>query len=125
MLIQRCYRGYSTRKSIEFAKRTYYSTQIQKIIRTFLVKRRIKHLNENATIVQKISRGYITRLHNEDRKKEYIHRIKCIIGMQSLIRGYLDRRRVNKLKRTYNNAVVVIQRAWRTSAKAGDTFITQ
>lgn len=45
--------------------------------------------------------------------------------MQSLIRGYLDRRRVNKLKRTYNNAVIVIQRAWRTSAKAGDTFITQ
>ena len=69
-----------------------------------LEKRRTEVLNAAATTIQRFVRGWMARL-------EYARTQAAVIKLQAAVRGMLDRKIANDLRR--NKAAVVIQKVWR------------
>lgn len=102
-----------------------YVVAIQKVFRGWLARDRVEDQHYCATQIQRVARGYIatlavyediykvTLIQSYVRMKlaveDAIYRMALIIQVQSIIRGYLVRKRMDEVTR----AATVVQTAWR------------
>ncbi len=102
-LIQRQVRKYLAIKSYSMVLRGFVS--FQSLVRGATVRRRLASMNVAAKEIQKIWRGY-------DSKVWYGFKLMSVISLQSAVRQLLARKRVAKLTKQ-RNASIQIQKIWR------------
>jgi len=102
-LIQRQVRRHLAIKSYSMALRGFVS--FQSLVRGATVRRRLAAMNVAASKIQKIWRGY-------DSKVSYGFKLMSVITLQSAVRQLLARKRVAKLTKQ-RNASIQIQKIWR------------